>query len=98
MERDYGAEIDELKVAVAELVRVMVIGRRRIRAARTGAGGAHSKMHRMHPDPNIMKILDTLKTPAASRGTWGGCPTWACSPPAGGSPPGPATTSAPRAF
>jgi len=77
MERNYGAEIDALKKELGEIKSLL----QRESVSKEGLDisnhkiGHIEKMTKMHPDPNIMNLLDRLENKCGTKGE-SGCITY----------------------
>ena len=76
MERDYGAEIDELKKELQDIkkslesISVIADSVKESDATRKHVGHVE-KMEKMHPDPAVMTLLDRLENTCGSKGECG---------------------------
>ena len=75
--RDYGAEIDELRAEIAKLTE-LIAGTEK--TERNGVSGGEfvghvQKMENMHPDPNIMALMNECQDQCGRKGS-SGCITY----------------------
>ena len=76
MERNYGAEIDELKKELRDIKELLTnTAAPRDNAEENGTANKHvgqvEKMEQMHPDPTIMELLGRVENTCGSRGDCG---------------------------